>query len=171
MWNKREEVPSAPPVQRPTPPEPIVTSTPAPVTGPQPVAVREAPKAPVSSRVTIGPSMIIKGDIVSSEEIFVDGEVEGKLELQHGLTVGPNGKVRANIKAREVVVSGDVRGNVVVTDKITIHRNGSLIGDIKTAGIVIDDGAYFKGSIDIIRSAAPTKAVEAKAATATAKAS
>jgi len=161
MWNKRDEVPSAPPAQRPTPPEPIQQ-----VTGPQPV-VREVPKAPIAnSRVTIGPSMIIKGDIVSSEEIYVDGEVEGKLELQQGLTVGPHGKVKANIKAREVVVSGDVRGNVVVSEKITIHRNGSLIGDIKTAGIVIDDGAYFKGSIDIIRSTVPTKAAEAKAAKA-----
>lgn len=161
MWNKRDEVPSAPPVQRPTPPEPVQQ-----VMGPQPV-VREVPKAPSSnSRVTIGASMIIKGDILSSEEIFVDGEVEGKLELQQGLTVGPHGKVKANIKAREVVVSGDVRGNVVVSEKITIHRNGSLIGDIKTAGIVIDDGAYFKGSIDIIRSSLPTKAAEAKAAKA-----
>ncbi|HLN03264.1 MAG TPA: polymer-forming cytoskeletal protein [Bryobacteraceae bacterium] len=163
MWNKRDEVPSAPPVQRPTPPEQAQQ-----VAGPQPV-VREAPKAPApiaNSRVTIGASMIIKGDIVSSEEIYVDGEVEGKLDLEQGLTVGPHGKVKANIKAREVVVSGDVRGNVVVSEKITIHRNASLIGDIKTAGIVIDDGAYFKGSIDIIRSNSPTKAVEAKAAKA-----
>lgn len=110
--------------------------------------------------------MIIKGDIVSSEEIYVDGEVEGKLELQHGLTVGPNGKVKANIKAREVVISGEVRGNVDVAEKITIHRNGSLIGDLKAAGIVIDDGAYFKGSIDIVRSAPAVKAADAKAAKA-----
>jgi len=82
----------------------------------------------------------------------VDGDVEGKLELQHRLTIGPRGKVRANIKAREVVVAGDVQGNVEASDKITIHKNGSLIGDIKTAGIVIDDGAYFKGSIDIVKS-------------------
>ncbi len=161
MWNKRDEVASAPPVQQPTAPEP---SQPALVS--QPV-VRDAPKAVVSnSRVTIGPSMIIKGDIVSSEEIYVDGEVEGKLELQHGLTVGPNGKVKANIKAREVVISGDVRGNVDVMEKITIHRNGSLIGDLKAAGIVIDDGAYFKGSIDIVRSAPSVKAADAKAAKA-----
>lgn len=164
MWNKRDEVPSALPIQRPTPPEPVQPVQQA--AGPQPV-IREVPKAPIaSSRVTIGPSMVIKGDILSSEEIFVDGEVEGKLDLQQGLTVGPHGKVKANIKAREVIVSGDVRGNVIVSEKITIHRNGSLIGDIKTAGIVIDDGAYFKGSIDIIRSSLPTKAAEAKAAKA-----
>jgi len=96
--------------------------------------------------------MIIKGDIFSREELYVDGDVEGKVELQQRLTIGPRGKVRANIKAREVIVLGDVHGNVEVSDKITIQRNGSVIGDIKTAGIVIDDGAYFKGSIDIVKS-------------------
>jgi cytoskeletal protein CcmA (bactofilin family) len=84
--------------------------------------------------------------------LYVDGEVEGKLELQHRLTIGPRGKVKAQIRAREVVVAGNVQGNVEVSEKITIQRNGSLIGDIKTAGIVIDDGAYFKGSIDIVKS-------------------
>jgi len=163
MWNKRDEVASAPPGPRPTPPQP---SQPEP--GPVPV-VREVPKAPAAvspSRVAIGASMIIKGDIISSEELYVDGEVEGKFEVSQGLTVGPHGKVRANIKAREVVVSGDVRGNVDASHKITIHRNGSLIGDIKAAGIVIDDGAYFKGSIDIVRSAPTAKVEEAKAAKA-----
>ena len=77
--------------------------------------------------------------------------MEGLLESQALLTVGPNGKVRANIKAREVVIYGSVRGNVEVTEKIAIREQGSLIGDIKSAGISIDDGAYFKGSIDIMR--------------------
>ena len=103
--------------------------------------------------------MVIKGDIFSGQELYVDGEVEGKLELQHRLTIGPRGKVKANIKAREVVVIGNVQGNVEASDKITIQKNGSLIGDIKTAGIVIDDGAYFKGSIDIVKSP-PIKKVE-----------
>ena len=95
--------------------------------------------------------MNIKGEIRTHEELFVDGEVEGSLESHSLLTIGPNGKVRANIKAREVVVFGSVRGNVDVTEKIAIRDKGSLIGDIKTAGISIDDGAYFKGSIDIMR--------------------
>jgi cytoskeletal protein CcmA (bactofilin family) len=95
--------------------------------------------------------MNIKGEIRTREELFVDGEVEGLLESHSLLTVGPNGKVKANIKAREVVVFGSVRGNVDVTEKIAIRDKGSLIGDIKTAGISIDDGAYFKGSIDIVR--------------------
>jgi len=99
----------------------------------------------------IGASMTIKGEIRAREELLVDGEVEGSLESQSLITVGPNGKVRAHIKAREVVVFGSVRGNVEVAEKIAIRDQGSLVGDIKAAGISIDDGAYFKGSIDIVR--------------------
>ena len=95
--------------------------------------------------------MSIKGEIRAREELLVDGEVEGIVESQSVLTVGPNGKVLGNIKAREVAIFGSVRGNVDVTEKIAIREQGSLIGDIKSAGISIDDGAYFKGSIDIVR--------------------
>ena len=95
--------------------------------------------------------MNIKGEIRTREELFVDGEVEGLVESHSLLTVGPNGKVRANIKAREVIIFGSVRGNVEVVEKIAIREQGSLVGDIKAAGISIDDGAYFKGSIDIVR--------------------
>jgi cytoskeletal protein CcmA (bactofilin family) len=95
--------------------------------------------------------MTIKGEIRAKEELLVEGEVEGLLESQSLLTVGPNGKVKANIKAREVVIYGSVRGNVEVSEKLAIREQGSLIGDIKSAGISIDDGAYFKGSIDIVR--------------------
>jgi cytoskeletal protein CcmA (bactofilin family) len=115
---------------------------------------------------TIGTSMIVKGQITSVDEMYIDGEVEGKLDLQQRLTIGPRGKVRADIKAREVVILGNVHGNVEVTGKITIQKNGSLIGDIKTAGIAIDDGAYFKGSIDIVRSAPVAKAEPVKVASA-----
>jgi len=110
-----------------------------------------APAPPPPQMAAIGSSMFIKGDIRTHEELLVDGEVEGSLESHSLLTVGPNGKVRANIKAREVVIFGRVQGNVEVTDKLAIREQGSLVGDIKTAGISIDDGAYFKGSIDIIR--------------------
>jgi cytoskeletal protein CcmA (bactofilin family) len=95
--------------------------------------------------------MTIKGEIRAKEELLVDGEVEGLLESQSLITVGPSGKVRANIQAREVVIYGSVRGNVEVSEKLAIREQGSLIGDIKSAGISIDDGAYFKGSIDIVR--------------------
>jgi cytoskeletal protein CcmA (bactofilin family) len=162
MWNKRDEVPPATPGNRPAQPE-----QPPQEAMPPPQTMREIPKPPAAnSAAAIGVSMIIKGEISSREELYVDGEVEGKLELQHRLTIGPRGKVRANIKAREVVIIGSVEGNVEVSDKITIHKNGSLIGDIKTAGIVIDDGAYFKGSIDIVKSPVIKKVENFKTAAA-----
>jgi len=103
----------------------------------------------------MGTSMTVKGEVYSREELYVDGEIHGSIELQHRLTVGPNGKIRANVKAREVVLHGSIHGNVQAAEKIIIREKGSLVGDIKTAGIVIEDGAYFKGSIDITRLEAP----------------
>lgn len=109
--------------------------------------------------------MYIKGEISTREELMVDGQVEGALESHSLLTVGPNGKVSADIKAREVVIFGSVEGNVEVLEKIAIRGEGSLVGNIKAAGISIDDGAYFKGSIDIVRpeprsASRPAKTVE-----------
>jgi cytoskeletal protein CcmA (bactofilin family) len=101
--------------------------------------------------------MTVKGEVYSREELHVDGEIQGSVELQHRLTVGPHGKIRANVKAKEVVVQGSIQGNVQSAEKIIIREKGSLIGDIKTAGIVIEDGAYFKGSIDITRADAVPK--------------
>ncbi|MBZ5591464.1 MAG: polymer-forming cytoskeletal protein [Acidobacteriia bacterium] len=100
--------------------------------------------------------MMIKGEVQSQEDLYIDGEVDGALELkEHCLTVGPNGKTHSTIRAREVVVLGSVQGNVEARDKIAIRKNGRLVGDIKTAGIIIDDGAYFKGSIDIVKTDKP----------------
>ena len=111
----------------------------------------------------LGKSVIVKGQIFSREDLTIDGEVEGTVELQeHRLTVGPNGKVIAGIKAREVVVLGTIHGNVETTDKIDIRKDAKLVGDIKTARIVIEDGAYFKGSIDIVKPE-PVKVAAAKA--------
>jgi len=124
--------------------------------------------APPRQIAAIGASMTIKGDIRAREELVVDGEVEGTLESQSLITVGPSGKVHSNIKAREVVIFGSVRGNVEVSEKIAIREQGSLVGDIKTAGISIDDGAYFKGSIDIMR---PEPKATAKGTKAEARAS
>ncbi len=148
MWNKRSEETHPMPTAKPQP-EPAYRSpaTPAATHHMEPAS----PPPPPRGVAAIGASMNIKGEIRTREELFVDGEVDGLLESQSLLTVGPNGKVKANIKAREVIVFGSVRGNVDVTEKIAIREKGSLIGDIKTAGISIDDGAYFKGSIDIMR--------------------
>jgi len=101
---------------------------------------------------TIGKAVMIKGQIFSREDLIIDGEVEGTVEAQeHRVTVGPNGKVQAGIKAREIVVLGSIQGNVDAADKIEIKKDARLVGDIKTARIVIEDGAYFKGSIDITK--------------------
>lgn len=137
MWNKREETTG-----------PATTPNPAPAAGPR--TVMAAPSAGRNLAI-IGASVDIKGEIRSREELLIEGEVEGVVESASAVTIGPNGKVKANIKAKEVAVFGAVRGNVEVVEKIAIREKGSLIGDIKTAGISIDDGAYFKGSIDISR--------------------
>jgi len=110
------------------------------------------PPAPAGS-ATIGKAVMIKGQIFSREDLVIDGEVEGTVEAQdHRVTVGPNGKVQASVKAREIVVLGSIHGNVEAADKIDIRKDARLVGDIKTARIVIEDGAYFKGSIDIVKS-------------------
>ena len=100
----------------------------------------------------LGKSVILKGQIISREDLTIDGEVEGTVELkEHRLTIGPNGRVKASVKARELVVIGTIQGDVEITDKIDIRREAKLVGDIKTARVVIEDGAYFKGNIDIVR--------------------
>jgi cytoskeletal protein CcmA (bactofilin family) len=100
---------------------------------------------------TVGKTMKVMGDLYSDEELYMDGELEGSLEVSHRLTIGPNGKVKANVKARELVVKGWIQGNVEVADRIVIMNGASIVGDVKTAGIVIEDGAFFKGGIDILR--------------------
>jgi len=101
---------------------------------------------------TIGKAVKIIGQIHSKEDLFVDGDVEGTVEApDHRLTVGPNGTVHAAIKAREVVALGAIQGNVEATERIEIKKDAKLVGDIRTARIVIEDGAYFKGSIDIVK--------------------
>lgn len=93
--------------------------------------------------------MKIIGEVSSDEELQVEGELEGQLTLKNKLTIGPSSKVNANIKAQEVVIFGTVKGNVEAENRISLRSGASIVGDIKTAGIVIEDGAYFKGGIDI----------------------
>jgi cytoskeletal protein CcmA (bactofilin family) len=112
-------------------------------------ASRPTPAAARGSSA-IGRTVTIKGDIRSDEDMQIDGQMEGRLDLgQHRLTVTPNGQVQANITAREVDVHGVVKGNVEAAERIIIRKNSKLIGDLKMASVVIEDGAYFKGSVDI----------------------
>jgi cytoskeletal protein CcmA (bactofilin family) len=118
--------------------------------------------APVPTRIPehtemahIGKSVVIKGELSGSEDLYLDGEVEGSIELrQHRITVGPNGRVKANINASEIVILGKVDGNVHGEERVEVKRSGVLNGDIKTQRILIEDGAYFKGSVDIHRDSA-----------------
>jgi cytoskeletal protein CcmA (bactofilin family) len=109
-------------------------------------------QARTGGTAVLGKSVMVKGQIFSREDLTIDGEVEGTVELQENrLTVGPNGRVQATVKAREIVVLGTIHGNVEASEKIDIRKEAKLVGDIKTTRIVIEDGAYFKGSIDIIK--------------------
>jgi len=101
-------------------------------------------------QVSVGKSLVIKGEVTGSESLYIDGRVEGFINFPGNLvTVRCNGVVSANITAREVVVLGKVRGNLTATDRVDIRSEGSLTGDVVCQRISIEDGAYFKGGIDI----------------------
>jgi len=116
----------------------------------------------------VGKAVKIVGQIYTKEDLYVDGDVEGTVEaMEHKLTIGPNGMVKATVRAREVVVLGSITGNVEAADKLEIRKDAKLVGDIKTARIIIEDGAYFKGSIDIVKpepAKAPSKPANPPAA-------
>jgi cytoskeletal protein CcmA (bactofilin family) len=102
----------------------------------------------------LGASLHVKGEITGNEDLLIDGSVEGLVQLdEKKLTVGATAKLTADIIAREVVVYGSVKGNLRAKDRIEIKKDGSVHGDLTTARIMIEDGAYFKGSIEIDKSA------------------
>lgn len=115
----------------------------------------ESPKFDTRNEVAhIGKAVLIKGELSGSEDLYLDGEVEGTIELhQNVLTIGPNGRIRAHVHAREVVIHGKVDGNIQGNDRVELKRSAVLVGDIVTQRVSIEDGAYFKGSIDIQREA------------------
>ena len=127
----------------------------------------KTPEPDARGSASIGKAVKINGQIFSKEDLYVDGDIEGTIELvEHKLTIGPSGRVQAGIKAREVVVLGAIQGNVEAVDKIDIRKDAKLVGDIKTARIIIEDGAYFKGSIDIVKHQEAKKAAAPAAASA-----
>ena len=148
-------------------PEPIRPATPA-----TPAAESAAPRptAPssassVGEQATIGKGLFIKGEITGSESLYIDGKIEGTINLPgNRLTVGRNGQVNAAVNAREIVVLGKVKGNVTATDRVDIRAEGSLTGDVAAARISIEDGAFFKGGIDIKKADNKPQAVPEKAA-------
>ena len=156
MFRRREEEP--PRINPVMPPRPAPVAANSVEANKEANAVSSMPVGRIDAEMNrpgsafIGKAVKVTGQIFSKEDIFVDGELEGTVEaLEHKLTIGLNGVVRAGIKAREVVVQGTIQGNVEATDKIEIRKEAKLTGDIRTARIIIEDGAYFKGSIDIVK--------------------
>ena len=152
--------PGTPDSERPgmsaTPASPAV-ETPTPVSAPRPVATTGS----TADQATIGKSLVIKGEVTGSESLYIDGRVEGSINLSgNRVTVGRNGVVSANINAREIVVLGKVRGNLTASDRVDIRSDGSLTGDVVAARISIEDGAFFKGGIDIRKAGQPGQKTE-----------
>lgn len=162
MWSKRkeDELPQRPerPIPAPAPSAPAVEPQRREInTMSSPTRTFE-PEPARGGSAALGKNVTVKGQIFAREDLTIDGEVEGTVEChEHRLTIGPNARVQAGLKAREIIIQGSIQGNVDATDKIDIKKEAKLVGDIKTSRIVIEDGAYFKGSIDI------SKATTAKA--------
>jgi cytoskeletal protein CcmA (bactofilin family) len=124
------------------------------------------------STVNIGKSVVIKGELSGSEDLTIEGQVDGKIELrQNVLTIGPNGKIKAQVFAKSVIILGEVTGNVTANEKVDIRDNGSVDGDIAAPRVAIAEGAHFRGSIDMQRQGAgkqPAEKAEGKPAPASA---
>jgi len=106
--------------------------------------------------VNIGKSVVIKGELNGSEDLTIEGHVEGTIQLRdHVLTIGPNGRIKAQVFAKSVIVLGEVTGNVTASDKVDIRDNGSVDGDIIAPRVAIAEGAHFRGSVDMQRKATP----------------
>ena len=162
MWKRDEAVkPTAPASPGPAPVQPVN----APQSVNAPLAVEAAPRsAPAGdpqrgqekTAVNIGKSVVIKGELNGSEDLTIEGQVEGKIELrQNVLTIGANGKIKAQVFAKSVVILGEVIGNVSASDKVDIRDNGSVDGDIAAPRVAIAEGAHFRGSIDMQKSGKP----------------
>jgi len=150
MWKRDEAVkPTGPATPAPAAPAQTQASAPA-----QPEARRQ--QMMERDVVNIGKSVVIKGELNGSEDLAVEGHVEGKIELRdHVLTVGPNGKIKAQVFAKAVIVLGEVNGNVTASEKVDIRDGGSVDGDIISPRVAIAEGAHFRGSVDMQRKGQP----------------
>src|ERR671913_899825 len=172
MW-KRDEA-----VRQPTQPaQPAVPTNPAAAAAPAAAdpAGRPDPQQTMRSQnsrdvVNIGKSVVIKGELNGSEDLTIEGHVEGKIELRdHVLTIGPNGKIKAQVFAKSVIVLGEVHGNVTASEKVDIRDGGSVDGDIVSPRVAIAEGAHFRGAVDMQRKGAQpgAQAQQSKSAAAT----
>ena len=155
MWKKDEAVRPAP-GRETTTPTPATPSAPPPSTAATAPAV--APRQIERGIVNIGKSVVIKGELTGSEDLTIEGHVEGKIELRDNiLTIGSNGKIKAQVFAKAVVVLGEVVGNVSAAEKVDIRDNGSVEGDIVSPRVAIAEGALFRGSVDMQRAGKPAQ--------------
>jgi len=162
VW-KRNENEFAPPTAAPQPSPPPQAPSPA----PPPVAAARAPEPPRQNRVaaTIGPSIAIKGDVTGEEDLIVEGRIEGKILLKaNSVTIGRNGRVKANVYANSIMVEGEVEGDLIGKDEVVIRQSGKVKGNVAAPRVVLDSGARFQGSIDMEQQSQSRPAAEAKPA-------
>jgi cytoskeletal protein CcmA (bactofilin family) len=154
MWKRDESV-------RPVSGQPVAAAPQPPASGP---AGGLGPRVEASHNmekdiVNIGKSVVIKGELNGSEDLTIEGHVEGTIQLrEHVLTIGPNGRIKAQVFAKSVIVLGEVTGNVTASDKVDIRDAGSVDGDIISPRVAIAEGAHFRGSVDMQRKSGPQAA-------------
>ncbi|HWM94297.1 MAG TPA: polymer-forming cytoskeletal protein [Thermoanaerobaculia bacterium] len=152
VWKKSDDQPNSYPEPAPAAPRPM-SSTPTTTSSTQPEPRRS------SERATIGASIIIKGDLSGGEDLVIEGRVDGKVDLkQHNVTVGPSGRVKADIFGKVITIEGEVDGNVFAQEQAILRQAGAIRGNITAPRVVLEDGSRFKGSIDMeIREAGSSK--------------
>ena len=156
MWKRDDAVKPTPAGGTPTPagnPQSNQSFNTSPA---EPVRTSDGGRGLEKGTVNIGKSVVIKGELTGSEDLTIEGHVEGKIELrQNVLTIGPNGKIKAQVFAKSVIILGEVTGNVTASEKVDLRDNGSVDGDITSPRVAIAEGAHFRGSIDMQRSSKP----------------
>lgn len=165
MWKRDESVkPTAPAGPGPAAPQPGHTAPAAAAAPARPATAGDPQRGLEKTAVNIGKSVVIKGELNGSEDLTIEGQVEGKIELrQNVLTIGANARIKAQVFAKSVIILGEVTGNVAATEKVDIRDNGSVDGDIAAPRVAIAEGAHFRGSIDMQRTGAGAKGPEPKA--------
>jgi len=147
VWKKSDD----PPTQHPEPtpaPRPMTASAPTP--SPAPMSAANEPPRRSSTNATIGPSIFIKGDLSGEEDLVIEGRVEGKVDLkQNNVTIGKNGRVRADVFGKVVIIEGEVDGNVFAREQAILRQAGAIRGNITAPRVMLEDGSRFKGSIDM----------------------
>ena len=145
-WNKRDDQPNGPEPIPAAPPRPVSA---APMTTASPTNPNPEPKRS-GDRATIGPSIIIKGDLSGGEDLVIEGRVEGKVDLkQHNVTIGRNGRVKADVFGKVITIEGEVDGNVFAQEQAILRQAGAIRGNITAPRVILEDGSRFKGSIDM----------------------